>query len=344
MYNFPSYLLRFIFLLLLFSKGALANDVEYSYVPKKVYEKQVFPISFLTTSNKEDKIRFEFGGGKVPILNEPVVIKNGSKTFYTFYFKTTESLFEIPVIRITLKGKSKNLPRLKIPVEQLPVNKAFSGVIASGLKIKSYQASVYDETTNLIAISLEAYDANLEDMYVPDALKDGLENLNRTGSKMEAQYYIVLPSEQTRLKFSYFDTIKHTFIDKEIPISIDDGSVAAQTDLNPQDDSFEVLKKYILVGMIVIFMLLFLWKRDYFYLILGVISAVILLTFFMPLAKVCVKAGSALYIVPSSNSTISVYIDKEIQTTNLAQRNEYIKIEYKNGVIGWIKNENICNP
>lgn len=150
MYNSSSYFLRFIFLLLLFSLGALANDVEYSYVPKKVYEKQVFPISFLTTSNKEDKIRFEFGGNKVPVLKEPVVIKNGSKTFYTFYFKTTESLFEIPIIRITLKGKSKNLSRLKIPVEQLPDNKAFSGVIASGLKIKSYQASVYVKLQTLL--------------------------------------------------------------------------------------------------------------------------------------------------------------------------------------------------
>ncbi|MCH9739539.1 MAG: hypothetical protein K0U38_01675 [Epsilonproteobacteria bacterium] len=342
MRNIQSYLLVWIAFFTLFSTGLFANDVEYSYVPKKVYEKQVFPISFLSTSDQDDTINFDFQGDKTPILKEPVIIRNGSKTFYTFYFKTTEPYFEIPSVYISLNGKRKTLSEINIPVVPLPKHSNFSGVIASGLKIKNYQASVYDETTNLIAISIEAHDANLEDMYIPDALKDGLENLKRTGSKMEAQYYIVLPSEQSRLKFSYFDTIKELFIDKEIPISIDDGSVAAQTDLNPQDDSFETLKKYTLIGLIILFLLLFLWKRDFFYLIIGIVAAVILLTFFIPLAKICVKSGSPLYIIPTSNSTVSVHIDEQYKTTKLGKRGNYSKIEYRNGIIGWIKDEDIC--
>jgi hypothetical protein len=336
-----SYLLLWMLMLTLFSTILSANSVEYSYVPKKVYEKQVFPISFLSRSNQKEQIIFNFEG-KQPILKNAVIIKNGPKTFYTFYFKTTDSLFYIPSITINIKGKNKVLDGIEIPVEPLPHKKNFSGVIASGLKIKSYQASVYDETTNLIAMSLEAYDANLEDIYVPAALKDGIENIKRTGSKSEGSYYIVLPSEQKSLKFSYFDTIKDKFVNKEISISIDDGSVAAQTDLNPKDDSFEILKKYTLIGMIILFVLLFLWKRDFFYLIIGVIAAIILLTFYTPLSKICIKAGSPLYIIPTPNSTISIYTDQKFTTTKLGERNEYQKIEYQNGIIGWIKNEDIC--
>ena len=135
---------------------------------------------------------------------------------------------------------------------------------------------------------------------------------------------------------------KETFIDKSIPIIMQDSSVAAQTDLNPKDDSFEALKKYALLTLIILFVLLFLWKRDFFYLIMAVIAATVLLTFYTPLATVCIKKGSALYIVPSSNSTTSIHIDKKYKTTKLAERNEFIKIEYKNGTVGWIKHEDLC--
>jgi len=322
----------------------IAGDVEYSYVPKKVYEKQVFPISFLATKSvTESKISFDFKSEKQPIMDEPVIIRNGVKTFYTFYFKTTENFFTIPKISIILNGKETNLSGVKIPVRKIPNHKNFSGVIGSGLKIKNHQVSVYDEQTNLIAIAFEAHDANLEDIYIVDAIKDGVENAKRDGSKMEINYYIVLPREQKKLRFSYFDTIKEAFVDKSIPIIMQDASVAAQTDLNPKDDSFEALKKYMLLSLIILFVLLFLWKQDFFYLIMAVIAAAILLTFYTALATVCIKEGSPLYIVPSSNSTTSIHIDERYKTTKLAERNEFVKIEYKNGTVGWIKHEDLCN-
>ncbi len=331
----------FLLVLVVFPINLSANDIEYSFVPKKVYEKQVFPISFLGTTKPEDKISFGFIE-KSPILRNAIVIKNGTKTFYTFYFKTTKSPFIISKVIVKINGEESILEGVSIPVKKLPYRANFSGVIASGLKIRSYQASIYDEKTNLISLVIEAHDANLEDIYVPDALKDGIENLKRVGSKIEGNYYIVLPANQKRLTFSYFDTIKNSFIDKSVPISIDDGSVAAQTDLNPKDDSFELLKKYVLIGTILLFLLLFLWKRDFFYLILAVIASIALLTFYTPLSKICVKGGSPLYIIPTYNSTVSGYIDKKIITIELFKRGEYHKIEYKNGIIGWIKDEDIC--
>jgi hypothetical protein len=335
-------LLLFITLFLTLSINLFADDVEYSYVPKKVYKKQVFPLSFLSNiDDSKENIHFSFKD-KSPVLKEPVVIHNGSKTFYTFYFKASGQIFAIPEVVVTLGKRVKKLSGVKIPVKKLPASKNFSGVIASGLKIKNHQVSVYDEKTNLIAISFEAHDANLEDIYIPSALKDGVENEKRDGSKMEIHYYIVLPAEEQLLTFTYFDTIKETFVEKNIPIIMQDASVAAQTDLNPKDDSFETLKKYVLIGLSILFVLLFLWKRDFFYLIMAVISSAILLTFYTALATVCVKEGAPLYIVPTSNSTTSIHIDKRYKTTKLAERNEFVKIEYKNGTIGWIKHEDLC--
>ncbi len=341
MRDLKSYIFLWVIFLVILPINLLSEEIEYSFVPKKVYEKQVFPISFLSTVKPEDGISFGFVG-KSPILKNAVVINNGNKTFYTFYFKTTKSPFEIPYVIVNIGGKEIKLDSISIPVEKLPYRENFCGVIASGLKIKSYQASVYDEKTNLVAISIEAHDANLEDIYVPSALKDGIEKLKRRGSKIEGNYYIVLPANQKKLIFSYFDTIKNSFINKTIPISIDDGSVAAQTDLNPKDDSFELLKKYVLIGTVILFLLLFIWKRDFFYLIVAVVASIVLLTFYTPLSKICVKSGSPLYIIPTYNSTISGYIDRQITTTELFKRGEYHKIEYRKGVIGWVKDEDIC--
>ena len=343
MKNISSYIFLALLSLLLSSVTLVAGNINYSYVPKKVYEKQVFPISFLTNIRDSNEIRFYFYGDKRPVLDEPVIIKNGSKVFYTFYFKTTGKLFSIPKVTVTLNGMQETLSGIQIPVKKLPKSKNFSGIIASGLKIKNHQVSVYDERSNLIAISLEAHDANLEDVYIPSALKDGTENAKRDGSKMEINYYIVLPADDARLTFTYFDTIKETFVEKSIPIILQDGSVAAQTDLNPKDDSFETLKKYTLIGLSVLFVFLFLWKQDFFYLVMAVISSAVLLTFYTPLATVCVKEGSPLYIVPTSNSTTSIHIDKRYKTTKLAERNEFVKIEYINGTIGWIKSEDLCD-
>jgi len=320
-----------------------ADDVAFSYVPKKVYEKQIFPISFLVTSSPQNgPIHFEFIGEESPILKNPVILKNETKTFYTFYFKTTDRLFIIPRIAIILNGNKTVLDGVKIPVEKLPKAKNFSGVIASGLKIKNYQVSIFDGDTNLIAISLEAHDANLEDIYIPSALKDGIENGKRTDSKMEIDYYIVLPAKQKRLTFTYFDTMRDTFVEKSIEIKIHDGTVAAQTDLNPKDDSFEALKKYSLITLSIVFLLLFLWKRDFFYLVSAVIAAAILLTFFTAVATICVKSGSPLYIVPTSTSTTILHIDKKFETTKLGERDNFVKIKYTNGTTGWIKNDDLC--
>ena len=343
MRNIYSYTLLLITFFLISSTNLFATDISYSYVPKTVYEKQVFPISFLTNVNNADNINFEFIGDKRPILNKPVVIRNGSNIFYTFYFKTTDKLFYISKVFITINGKRERLSGVKIPVKKLPKSKNFSGVIASGLKIKNHQVSVYDEKSNLIAISIEAHDANLEDIYIPSAQLDGVENAKREGSKMTIHYYIVLPANDKILTFTYYDTIKEAFVEKTIPIIMQDASVAAQTDLNPKDDSFETLKKYTLIGFSILFLILFLWKRDFFYLVMAVISSAVLLTFYTALATVCIKEGAPLYIIPTSNSTTSIHIDKRYKTTKLAERNDFVKIEYTNGTIGWIKHEDLCD-
>jgi hypothetical protein len=129
----------------------------------------------------------------------------------------------------------------------------------------------------------------------------------------------------------------------EVPVVVADASVTTQTDLNPQEDSFEKLKKYVFIFLVGFFFVLFLFKRDFFYLVFGVVSLISLLTFYTPHQKVCIQQGAPLYILPTSTSTISTKIDQQLDTALLGERKGYKKVEYKPGIIGWVKNEDICN-
>jgi len=328
-------------LLALFSIFAISTEIEYSYVPKRVYQNQVFPITFLSLKKVFGQISFTFPN-KNPILKNAVVIHNGNKTFYTFYFKTQKNPFIIPYVLVNLNGKIVELKGVSIEVNPLPKRRDFCGVIASGLRIKNTQVSVYDEKSNLVSLLIEAYDANLEDIYIEDTLKDGIDNIKRDGSRVEGNYYTVLPADQKVLKFSYFDTIKNSFIKKKILINIDDGSVAAQTDLNPKDDKFEALKKSITIALTLIFATLFILKKDILYLLIALFSSIALVWLYIPLSKICVKSNSPIYIIPTFNGTIIGYTDHRVTTVELAKKGNYHKIEYKKGVIGWIKDEDIC--
>jgi len=90
------------------------------------------------------------------------------------------------------------------------------------------------------------------------------------------------------------------------------------------------------------FILMFLFKLYFFYLVFSFLSVITLLTLFIPHEKICVKEGAYLYILPTVTSTTSNKIDEELDTLLLGETTNYKKVEYKEGIIGWIKNEDLC--
>ena len=182
----------------------------------------------------------------------------------------------------------------------------------------------------------------MEDMSLKGVVESGVENIKRRFAKVSAEFYVVVPVENKLLKFTYFNTIKKQYVFIEVPIVLEDASVSTQSDLNPKEDSFEKLKKYALITFPGFFLLMFIFKRDFFYLVFAVISFITLLTLFIPHKKICVQQGAPLYIIPTATSTTSTKIDEKLDTLLLGERDGYKKVEYKEGIIGWIKNEDLC--
>ncbi|HHD72817.1 MAG TPA: hypothetical protein ENL02_02735 [Epsilonproteobacteria bacterium] len=317
---------------------------QYSYLPKKVYENQLFPVTILELGSDKRAPHFVFDTNTTikPIFEKPLVVKNGSDTFYTFYFKANYSKFHLPKLGIADHNQTITLDAADIPVAILKSRDDFCGVLAAEMKIKTSQASTYDGKNNLVTLSVEAFEANLENMKLKSVSEDGIENIERNNAKVSGEYYAVIPQTQKNIKFTYFNTIKGQYVFLEAPVVVTDFSVSTQSELNPKDDSFNKIKRIIFIGLSIFFLLLFLWKRDFFYLVIAVVSLITLLTFYAPGKEICVKQGATLYILPTPVSRISAKVDEEITVPLLGKRADYDKIEYQNGMIGWIKNEDIC--
>ena len=317
------------------------STYHYSYMPKKVYAQQIFSV---TVSGPDEKAHFIFDRSSPiqPLFLDPLLVKNGKDTFYTFYFKAGNVPLYLPILFIDSDIESFSLPEEQIGVQKLQGDTLFSSVLATDMKIINQQVSNYDSKNHMVTVSLEAYEANLEDMVLYGINEYGMESLKREHAKVTAEFYAVLPREQKNLKFSYYNTIKKRFITLNIPVKVANASVTTQSDLNPKVDAFERLKKYTLIVFSLFFLMMFLWKRDFFYLILGIISLITLLTFYIPHKKICVKQGAPFYILPTSTSTVGTRIDKQIERMSIGIREKYTKIEYKHGMIGWIRNEDIC--
>jgi hypothetical protein len=322
------------------------NEFKYSYMPKKVYENQLFAVTIIApgeSGKSNPKFTFDTSSETQPLFKKPLTVQNGPDSFYTFYFKASNVDIRIPRLFISSAYGEASLESNTILIKRLKQREDFCQVLAADMKIKNSQVSNYDEKSHIVTLSIEAFEANLEDMQLNNVQEAGVEALNRNNAKVEAEYYVVLPLDQKLLKFTYFNTIKKQYVFLEVPVVVADASVTTQSDLNPKGDSFEKLKKYTLMFLVGFFLIMFLFRRDFFYLVFAVVSFITLLTLYIPHKKICVKQGASLYILPTQTSTVSTKIDQKLDTMLLSERKGFKKVEYKEGIIGWIKNEDLCD-
>lgn len=318
---------------------------KYSYFPKKIYKNQVFPVTVIgmnTAQTQLPEFTFDPASTVIPLSEQPLVIKNNNDSFYTFYFKAKDRGLRIPALRITTETDYTELPSGFVPLAELEQREDFCGVIAADMKIKNFQVSNYDESNHIVTLNIEANEANLEDMRLSMVAESGIEEIKRDNAKVYGDFYAVVPTEQKELKFTYFNTIQHQYAMIEVPVDVKDASSATHTELNPKEDSFEQLKRFTL-GVLTLFMfVMFLFKRDFFFLVLGVISLITLLTLYIPHKKICIKQGAPLYILPTHTSTVSTYLEEKLEAPLLGERETYLKVETKQGIIGWVKDEDLC--
>jgi hypothetical protein len=323
-----------------------ATSYQYSYLPKTAYEHQIFPITILGTSTANQptpEFSFDSANANQPLFKQPLVVKNGSDSFYTFYFRAEGQGFLLPSLQIQDADSQITLKGGYFPVARLKPRLDYSGVLAADMKITTSQASTFDEQHNLVTMQIEAYEANLEQMHLSASIEDGIDEVERSFAKVTGEYYAVVPASETKLKFTYFNTIKQQYVYLETPIEIKEILVAAtEEELNPSEENYDRIKKDLFIALSVLFLVLFIWKRDFLYLSIAAVTLITLMTLYAPTKRICVAQGAPLYILPTSTSRMITTVDADYTARLLGQREHYYKVRYHDHIIGWILETDVC--
>ena len=327
----------------------LGAQYHYSYLPKSTYATQVFPVTILARhANPSQKVSFTFDptSPNQPVSVTPVIAQNGADLFFTFYFQAPkdERIAHLPSLDIHESNASYTLDRKEIPVHTLDhsAQKDFCGLIATDCKVLSSQVSLFDTNTTLVSVTFQAHGANPSAIHIPNVLEQGTESVKRAEAKTTIEYYFVLPFDQKEITLSYYNTVQRRFLSTTIATDYQNQPVAAQTELNPQVSPFVRLKQYGSIALLLFFALMFWWQRGWLYMLLVLVTLLLIFLVYKPRELLCVREGTRLFVLPSNNSRTSTTISTELTTRSLGEYGLYYKIKYRKGIIGWIRNEDLC--
>ena len=327
--------------------------LSYLYMPKRVIQGEVFKITLKTLSVIEnfDNITYNFtDGNNIELLTPtPYREENGRYFYDTFYFQATGLHVKIPDITANIvtdtntSYRSTTLQGKQISTITLHPRDDFCNIIAKDFIIKKYKTTVYDNKHNIVLFAAEAKQTILKNFHLQNVSTEGFESINDTIENSKMIYYAVIDNEKENLIFTYFNINKNDFVKLAIPIIVEDDSVTTQSDINPQDQSKQKIKIIIAVSILFIGLILFLLRRKFFYLLIVIIPLIYLVILLGKQQEICIKPSTKIRILPLQNSTIFEITKNRLILKKIGSTQHFVKVEFKNNKIGWIRNEDLCS-
>lgn len=336
-----------------------SKNLYLSYIkfPKNIYKNQRFEINVkaLITTDDFDNIVTRFVDSKnMNVLNPSKEwLASDSNTYEnTYFFKAYEEDFNLPTFQVLLYKDQQLVEFAYLKPEETRFSSlakgddTFSNIIAKGLKVTTYKTKQYNNKEFLTIIDIDAKESNLEDFYLKNyGIDQGISLIEDNYPIQHILYYLITPIHKKKIEFTYYNTTKNGFETISLPLKLENELVSTQTDLNPNNSNFEFYKKIALLSVLLIFVILFIWKRKYIYLFVAFLLAALAILYLMPNKKAFVKLDSRVYILPTKKSTIFYNIDNRIKAEILNNKDGFMKIMFidkqNNKIIGWIKEENI---
>ncbi len=285
---------------------------------------------------------FENGQNVIVLDTNSSLYKDDLYFYKTLYCKVVGNEAKLPNVTITYQEYNTTLPGEPLAIKELNPPANFCNVLANDLTIVKSKSVQFNKELNLVVLKLEGNLSNLEDFSLPFAKKEEIKDINRTLPTTSMIYYAFVPSDITQLKFSYFNLQAREFKPIFFDIKVKDEIVSTQSDISPEEDKNKSVKIILFASFGALLLLIAFWKRSLFTGFVGLISLVYAGYLLLPLEKVCLKAGSKIYILPTTNSTIFRINKKQNTFTKLNEVDGYTKIELQNNKIGWVKNEDLC--
>jgi len=341
-------LLTLIFTATLFAQKVIY--VSYDQIPERVIKGEIFTITLKTLPVVKNfkKIKYTFSNHPgLSILNSTPLRNKKGKFFYdTFNILVTKKYAKLPDIKVSLLADKRYEPTYvkgeRLNVITLNPKKDFSNIIANSMKLKEYKTTSYDKTHNIIVFIATAKNANLKAMHFQNVYKQGTESYKGYYRSAKITYYVVIDKRLENFTFSYFNLLTNKYDLINIPIVVDDDSVSTQSDLKPRDQSHDMLKTYIALGVLFLILLFVFIQKRYIYLLLVVIPLGYIIYLNMPEKNVCIKQGSNIYLLPVENGTVFETTETQLSLPKEGSVTNFTKVKLQNEKIGWVKNEDTC--
>ena len=325
--------------------------LSYKKVPNQAYKNQKIEVivKALITTNNFDTLSTSFSdSSNASVLNPNSPWRKVSNDTYenSYYFKIKQGNFRLPNISVKLlsNGSTIDVSDLSSPTLRYSDigtgDTRFSGIIADKFVLKAYKTKQYNNKEALTIIDVDAQNSNLEDFKLQGISEQGVSNIKDDGGTQNLVYYFVTPIYEKKVVFTYYNLATKSFKDIKVPLILQNELVSTQTDLNPNDSTFERYKKIFAIVLFVIFLILYIIKRNRILLILTIISFITAIMYNLPNSKGVVKKDSYVYILPTKNSTIFFKVENNQNVEILQRKNGFIKVlGNDSNFIGWIKEE-----
>ncbi|MBU0925680.1 hypothetical protein KKG81_12390 [bacterium] len=325
--------------------------LSYKKIPNQVYKNQKIEIivkALITTDNFDGLSTSFSNSSNVTILNANSAWRKVSNDTYenSYYFKAKSSNFRLPNINVKLQVNGSVLDESELSSPSIRYSDIgtgdtrFSGVMADKFILKAYKTKQYNNKEALTIIDIDAQNSNLEDFKLQGITEQGVSAIKEEDGKQNLVFYFVTPIYEKKVVFTYYNLATRSFKDIKIPLILQNELVSTQTDLNPNDSTFERYKKIFAIVVFALFLILFVIKRNKILMIFTVLTFIIALLYNLPNSKGIVKKDSYVYILPTKNSTIFFKVDNDQKVEILQRRNGFIKVlGQDNDFIGWIKEE-----
>lgn len=329
--------------------------VSFKQFPETIYKNQRFDIlvKTLVTTNTFDRVETRFINGKNMIPLNPETPWNliAENTFENrYFFKAYENDFVLPTLQVLLYKDGEIIEVAYLKPEALSFSEIakndekFSSIIADSLVVKAFKSKQYNNDELITILDIEAYESNLEDFYLPFIGEQGFSKISDNYPEQTMLYYLVMPIHKKKIEFNYYSSSEKRLKKVIIPIQLENELVSTQTDLNPNNSNILFYKKVALGILSALFLGLFIWKRNYLYLIVLLIALIVLILYMMPNRQAFIKGDTTIYILPTKNSTIFYKTQQTRVAEVVMQKAGFAKIMMNvnnKKIIGWIKEERL---
>jgi len=352
------------FIFISFATFLVANDLnttsnikakvlyaKYINPPKIVYTKQRFTldinINILLPKEQDFSISTDIGNGlNIEKITEDISwIKTSEHTYSTkLIYKVKNGKFILPNVNITISDINNTyidnfiLQKPKITYRNIAINqKRYSNVIASFLEVSSVTTKQYTNDELLSVLVINAKNSNLEEFYLSSYETQKIVDISWDEDIQTLYYSVILPKHEKYIYFEYYNSIEDKFILIKTAVNLKEDLVSTQTDLNPYENDMIYYKKITLGVIVLFFMMIYYFRRKFKYLFIGILFMTFFIILMIPNQRMIVEENTKVYILPTKNSTIYKIVDEQQEVEILIQNDNFLKILFKNGNLGWIK-------